>query len=61
MEVESNPDIEKKDYTVYAVGMWHDIHCLVCVRILGWSKSTKLLTGFSPGCVTPFPSSSQVE
>ncbi|KAG6362729.1 hypothetical protein INS49_007822 [Diaporthe citri] len=33
MEVKSNPDIEKKDYTVYAVGMWHDIHCLVIVSI----------------------------
>lgn len=30
MEVESIPDDEKKGYTVYAVGMWHDIHCLVC-------------------------------
>lgn len=34
MGVESIPDLDRKDYTVYAVGMWHDIHCLVCVEIL---------------------------
>lgn len=35
MEVDSIPDLDRKDYTVYAVGMWHDIHCLVCLEILG--------------------------
>lgn len=62
MEVESIPDLDRKDYTVYAISMWHDIHCLVCVELLGWLKSTFLLTGISPGCATSFQSPpSQIE